>query len=486
MYSPFILQADLELSVPIKDKQRAVNLGAKPLYNNGAFCYWYVPMGIDVVPFKEFWILHFSNWYRENISDDVITSQGVKLSKVLSHIKQAVDNAFNSSVWVEAEIIDIKHGRNTYIEIAEYDENNREIAKGRAMIFYSNSGIIAGFEKATGIKLGPNMKVLFRTTVQFHEQYGVGLVINAFEPRFTVGDMEAKTAKIINSLTQEGIIDANKNKLFPFDYNNIAVIAPENAAGLGDFRTQADLLSKHELCSFDYFTAKFQGKDSLNEMCVRLDEIAKKIYMGAQYDALVIIRGGGDKAGLYAMNEIEIARRVCRFPIPVIVGIGHDRDETVLDKLACIRRPTPSLVISGIAGDIIATTTSAKNMMNDLNRFSAHAVSNLSETLSKAAFELKTSAGVVISKADMNASLERDNLVNVALRTVTLAESSSKELALSVFYRDPVKVLSQGYAIIKDNDNKALGSTLKINKNDVVDIQMKDGILSANIINKKA
>ena len=486
MPDPFYLNIDLELSVPFQDKDRASSLGAFPIYDsNRKFKCWAVRNGQDVLPFREFWTAHFSNWYRENVSKEEVLLEGVRLSNVLKIVKQAIKNAFQSSIWIEAEIIDVKFGNHTYLEIAEYDDQGREVAKGRAAIFAGNSHIIKRFEETTGMKLGPKMKVLFKASVEFHEQYGMSLVINDFEPRFTIGDMEAKIAKIISTLIAEGVIDKNKRKAFPFDYNKVAVIAPDQAAGLGDFRTQADLLAKHELCHFDYFFAQFQGNNAVGMICEKLDEIARKSYMGSNYDAVVIIRGGGDKAGLYAMNDIEIARRVCLFPIPVIVGIGHDRDETILDGLACIRRPTPSLVISGISNDIVNSATSAKKAMDDLSKISIQTITRHKEKLASAAFEIKSSASALISRAQQDTDMEMERLRNSTFKTLSSATSTTKELVAGVFYRDPTKVLSQGYAIVRNEHKKAIGKVESINDGSSITLEMKDGLIKANVIKIK-
>src|SRR5690606_10875306 len=132
----------------------------------------------------------------------------------------------------------------------------------------------------------------------------------------------------------------------PREFTRVAVISPADAAGLGDFRSEADRLQSYGLCDFHYFHALFQGagaEDSLVSTIAKLFEQQKSRPL---YDALVIIRGGGDKAGIYDVNKVRIARCVCRFPIPVLVGIGHERDTTILDEVANSRFATPSLAIS--------------------------------------------------------------------------------------------------------------------------------------------
>ena len=229
------------------------------------------------------------------------------------------------------------------------------------------------FIHATGENIKPGMKVLFSVTVNFHASYGLSLNIIDVDPAFTLGDREARKQKIVADLTHKGIVENNRKLLLPTEFTNIAVISSESAAGLGDFFVEANALQKYHLCNFELYSAAMQGKECPVSVTQQFREIYKLVNAELkQYDAVVLIRGGGAQSDLDWFNYQAPSEAICHMPIPVLVGIGHERDSTVLDMLATRSFDTPSKVIHYIANTIINNSQVALKHFTQIQSLAYH------------------------------------------------------------------------------------------------------------------
>jgi exodeoxyribonuclease VII large subunit len=285
--------------------------------------------------------------------------EGIPLEEFLSQVGTAIRKQLPGTYWVRAEILNCTKKNYWSIELGSYD-NELQKAKIRANIWASNSDIVTRFEAQTGASLKPGLKILFACSVQFHAEFGISLNISEIDPSFTLGDMELRLNAIRLRLQSIGEFDLNKRLPTPQDFTSVAVISPHDAAGLGDFRSHIEILQRYYLCQFKYFTASFQGKDVSDSVVMAMSKVVNEFRSGIHYDALIILRGGGDKAGIFQLNEIKIARGVCRCPIPVLVGIGHERDSTILDEVANSRFPTPSSVANYIKTCVVKNAREAR------------------------------------------------------------------------------------------------------------------------------
>jgi len=277
-------------------------------------------------------------------------NSSLSLHQLLHLVDDAVKTAMPTTYWVRAEILNVHHSGYWRLELSSYEDGKK--AKATAMIWQSQKQVVENFESTSGAKLSKGLKILIRLDVAFDAQYGLRLNIREFDPAFSLGDMEARLNVIRKRLSELGELTRNCQLSKPTDYTRVAVVSPESAAGLGDFRTQADALHNCQLCEFSYFPALFQSDRNESSIISAFQSILK-LHEQSPFDAVVVIRGGGDKAGLYELNKIKIARSICRMPIPVLVGVGHERDTTILDELANRSFPTPSLVVSHILSSII-------------------------------------------------------------------------------------------------------------------------------------
>mgnify|MGYP001627112679 CR=1 FL=1 len=385
----------IPLQVPFSEKDAAKSLGARW---DAVAKLWYVPDGVDPAPFAR-WMGAQSTkiaedlttqtdapvrsrfaWGRKSLaamsasnSPSVVAQspaltdssaglptpsrpEGVSLATLMAGVAKAVDAAYRNGVWVRSEVVkaDLRNGH-VYLELAERDESGKVAAQARAVIWASTaSRIVAAFERTTGVVLGAGIKLLVRARPTVHALYGLSLIIDAIDHDFTLGDLEAKKREIRERLRREGLFDRNRQLPAPWDFNRILVVAPEAAAGLGDFKAESDRLASWGVCEFYYAHARFQGDGAPDEICQALSANLARLHGqdAGWLDAVVIIRGGGATNDLAWLNDYNLARLICESPVPVFTGIGHERDNTILDEVAHTRFDTPSKVILGIESRI--------------------------------------------------------------------------------------------------------------------------------------
>ena len=281
----------------------------------------------------------------------------LELSDLLAYVGQVIERGIPGAVWVRAELASVTDRRHLYLDLVqsaslEQGGDGREVAKARATLWARERFALEGkFRRATGGGLAAGMNVLLMVTAEFHPQYGFSLHILDIAPEFTVGDMALKLDGIRRTLAEERLLARNRSLPEPSDYTRVAVISPANAAGLGDFRREADALEAAGLVQFVYLPATFQGREASSSLLNALGA-ALLAHAEAPLDALVLIRGGGATTDLAWLNDLELARAVARFPVPVISGIGHARDDTILDEVACLRMDTPSKAAALIVGTV--------------------------------------------------------------------------------------------------------------------------------------
>ena len=268
--------------------------------------------------------------------------QGITLSRFNELITQAINSTPGlQNQWVVAETSDLRVVRgHCYMELVEKNDGGTTVAKLNAVIWSSNyPRLVAKFMAATGAELKTGMKVLVKVSANFHSQFGFKAVISDIDPSYTMGDMARQRLEILKRLKADGIIDMNKELPITAVPQRIAVISAAGAAGYGDFMNQLannPYRLKFYTCLFG---ASMQGAQTVPTVLAALDRINEHLDL---FDAVVIIRGGGATSELNSFDNYDLAAAVAQFPLPVIVGIGHDRDETVLDFVAAIRVKTPT------------------------------------------------------------------------------------------------------------------------------------------------
>lgn len=351
------------LDVPFKEKDEAKVLGAKWDSSNKKWCIY---DDMDSKPFHK-WLPR--DFIIQPKNEDALLPQsekGISLTEYLSRVSQVVAQSV-ATEWIRGEVssINIKSGH-YYLEIVDSSDNGRQTSKCRAVIWQGKAeSILNNFKKQTGSDLKTGMKILLKGKADLHILYGLSVQIEDIDPNYTIGNLIANLNALRKRLQEENIYGQNKRLAIPADFTRIAVISPTNAAGLGDFRKEADLLSKYGLCKFTYYEAVFQGKDAGIGISAQITQVISD-QQEAQYDALVIIRGGGAVTDLAWLNDYEIAKAVCNSTIPVFSGIGHERDNTIVDEVSCYKFDTPSKVIKHIWNVITTNAIVAKESSNNI------------------------------------------------------------------------------------------------------------------------
>lgn len=267
----------------------------------------------------------------------------ITLLELNRQLSEVINSTFDEYVWVIAEISEIRTASNghCYLELIEKaPHNNTIVARIRATIWNNRWWLCKeSFESATGQLLKAGLKILVCAQVQMHEAYGLSLNIVDIDSKFTLGEAALRRQQIIKRLTDEGMIDMNKGLTIPILPQRIAIISAENAAGYGDFCHQIENNEYGVAFYMHLFKASMQGANTEKSIIEALNKIYE--YQDI-FDIVVIIRGGGGVADLSSFDNYDLAVNIANFPLPVIVGIGHERDNTVLDLVAHTSIKTPT------------------------------------------------------------------------------------------------------------------------------------------------
>ena len=269
--------------------------------------------------------------------------QALSLYELNGLVKRTIRDRMSETYWVQAELSDVRsnYSGHCYLEFIQKDASgNNLIAKARGTIWSNIYKMLKPyFEQETGQAFASGIKVLVRVSVDFHELYGYSLTVLDIDPTYTVGDMERKRREILRLLEEEGVIDLNKELEMPVLPQRIAVISSATAAGYGDFCNQLSNNPRGYGFHTELFPAIMQGERVEESIIAALDAIYARL---EAFDVVVIIRGGGATSDLSGFDTYELAANCAQFPLPIITGIGHERDDTVIDLIAHTRVKTPT------------------------------------------------------------------------------------------------------------------------------------------------
>lgn len=258
-------------------------------------------------------------------------------------VRDALQEAMPERYWVRAEVSEarVHPSGHCYLELIEKEEaTGRTVAKARATIWATTFRLLRPwFEQSTGQALAAGIKILILASPTFHELYGYSLTIHDIDPAYTLGDAARRRAAILQQLRDEGVADMNKELAWPALPQRFAVISSPSAAGYGDFMNQIQNNPYGYKVYTVLFAASMQGEQTESSIIEALDRIACHEEL---FDGVVIIRGGGATSDLNSFDSYPLAVNIAQFPLPVITGIGHERDDTVIDLVANTRVKTPT------------------------------------------------------------------------------------------------------------------------------------------------
>ena len=393
------LTTRIDLKVPYAEKDQAKVHGARWDRENQT---WYASPGTNLENLKR-WLPRgvLTESTEPNQPPAKTAEKGIALTELLGQVKGVIDEGFPTAAWVRAEISELR-GKNghLYLTLTERNERGDILAQVKGIIWRHKAEFItAKFEEATGEGLKTDIKILCLVRVRFDPLYGLDLIIEDVDPSYTLGDLAAKLARIRENLQQTGLYARNKQLPAPVEFVRVAVISPETSAGLGDFRREADRLQTAILCEFDLFPATFQGVETSSSIQTAVLQ-ALTAHKQKPFDALAIIRGGGSVTDLAWLNDLDLVKLLCQSPVPIFTGIGHERDNTILDEIAHTRFDTPSKVALHISTTIKDNALGAIQAWERINALVGRIISRERTMLTTQADRIETGVRSVIRRVE--------------------------------------------------------------------------------------
>lgn len=407
----------------------------------------------------------------------------ISLLELNRQISEVVNAAFDSFIWVTAEISEIRTASNghCYLELVEKSKKTSTIvARQRATIWNQRWWLMKEtFEVTTGQTLKAGIKILVCVQVQMHEAYGMSLNIVDIDPSFTLGEMAMRRQEIINRLTEEGMIDMNKELEMPIIPRRIAVISAKNAAGFGDFCHQLENNEYDAKFYIHLFPAAMQGEKTESSIIEALNNIYNNVEL---FDVVVIIRGGGGVADLASFDSYDLAVNIANFPIPVIVGIGHERDNTILDIVAhtSVKTPTAAAaLLIDLLGEQISHIEQLKEEMVEAISWRIETNKNL---LTRYFSAIKT------TQLSLREQLNHINLLGekIKINANLLVERQKQRhelLGKTIELTRPENILARGFSITRFEGHAVKDGT-KIPDNATIETQTAKGIIVSKVQKK--
>ena len=418
-------------------------------------------------------------------------------------VRDVLSMSMPDSYWVEAELSEARegYGGHCYMELIEKDErSNTPIAKAHASCWRNRWMMIKPhFERITGQRIHAGMKVLLKVHAQFHENYGFSWIVDDIDPNYTMGDMARKRMEIIQALKEEGVFELQKELLLPMFCQRIAVISSATAAGYGDFCNQ--------LADNDYglqfttrlFPATMQGEGVEQSVIAALDAINAE---WEEWDCVVIIRGGGATSDLSGFDTLALAENVANFPLPVITGIGHERDESVLDMISFQRVKTPTAAAAFLVqhlSDVYARVLDAQETIAEqvkhrlqvekmrLERLSGNipvlfslVKSRQSARIDRLMARLQTQVLSLLGDSQRKLDKHSASLQPFLQRRLLMERHRLEMLSQRINSQDPSLLLKRGYSItLKDGKSVRDASLLK--PGDIIETRFAKGTAKAEV-----
>jgi exodeoxyribonuclease VII large subunit len=454
-------------------------------------------------------------------------AEKLSLTELQFIIRDALYMSLPDLYWVIAEISELNENQtgHCYLELIEKQADDKNIkSRARGIIWSSRYRFLKSFfENITGESLRTGLKVLIKVKVEYHEIYGLSLIISDIDPAFTIGEMAVRKQLIIKQLEQEGVFGMNKELDFPLFPRRIAVISSKNAAGYTDFMNHL----RHNSYGYIFYTALFesamQGAETEHGIIGSLNKIAENDKL---FDLVVIIRGGGSQTDLSWFDNYNIAYHITQFPLPVITGIGHEKDLSVTDMVAYTALKTPTAVadyiidnVAQVENHLVEMSMEIKNLSHlivEKNKtrieyskmrllpLSKIMISDIKEKLSGKIIEIINIGKKYVYKAGMLTTTQRSQLLSAVksysvikksyiedishkLNTLTLSDINNKNKTLSSLANTlnilkPENVLQRGFTITSLN-GKILKRSDQVTEEDIIDTQFSDGKVKSKVVN---
>ena len=394
-------------------------------------------------------------------------------------IRLTLSRGLPDAYWVRAELSEVREAYNghCYIELVQKAERgNALVAKARGTIWASIYNMLRPyFENATGQHFAAGINVLMQVTVDYHEQYGLSLTVHDIDPTYTLGDMARRRREILQQLEAEGVLTLNKELHMPLLPQRIAVISAAGAAGYGDFCDQ--LMNNPYGFAFypRLFPAVMQGDKVESSIIAALDTIAAE---RDHWDVVVIIRGGGATSDLSGFDTYPLAANCAQFPLPIITGIGHERDDTVLDTVAHTRVKTPTAAAEYLIGALADAAAHHEALVHRLTMGLTQRLRREEQRLQQLATRLP--AGFAIMQAKQQHRMAQiESTLHTALQHTLIKQQHRLELLeKAVESASPSHILKRGYTITRCN-GKVVTSASKVPQGAILTTEWADGTVTS-------
>ena len=394
-----------------------------------------------------------------------MTNDRYTLRQLNLMVRDAIEMELPDEYWVEAELSECRErGGHCYMELIEKDDHtNTPVARASAKCWRQTWQMLQPhFERITGQPLHTGLKVLLRVYAQFHEAYGFSWIVSDIDPTYTIGDMARKRQEIIRQLKEEGVFDLQRELHIPMFAQRIAVISAAGAAGYGDFIRQLEDNDYGFKFEVQLFPAIMQGEQVEQSIIAALNTIyeatAPDGNPSGTYDCVVIIRGGGATADLSGFDTLALAENVAQFPIPIITGIGHDRDESILDMVSNTRVKTPTAAAALLIDNLLQVLTRIDSAQQRMTMAISQRFANQKERLSS----LQSIIPVL------------------AQRMLSNAKHCLELIELQLQSYDPQLLLRRGYSITLHNGH-AVRDPQQLKAGDVIETRLEKGTIKSTV-----
>ena len=410
-------------------------------------------------------------------------AQHITLSELQHRIKSAVEGSLALPLWVVAEVSELKvnYSGHCYLELVEKSEPTRggtpiPRAQVRAVIWRSQYAMLSSyFEAQTGSRLAVGMKILAKVVVSYHELYGLSLQITDLDASYTLGEVERQRQMTIAQLQRDGVWDMNRSLPLPRPLQRIAVVSSAAAAGYRDFCNE--LRDGGYAFSLTLFDVVVQGAAAEQSICTALEEVALR---QEQFDAVVLIRGGGSASDLSCFNSYRLCSYVAQFPLPVLTGIGHDKDTSVADMVAHTPLKTPTAVAAWLVDRMERIEGWLEEMTIQLANLATARTKSEELRLERMASELKLQAATYCQRAGAHLELMREQVESLVLRRLEREQGRLELMERSVEALSPKRIMQLGFAVVRAG-GKALTSVGAAKAGEELEIELKDGVIKARV-----
>ena len=403
----------------------------------------------------------------------------ITLGELQRLVRQALEERFALPLWVSAEIADLKvnYSGHCYLELVEKGgANGVPTAQARAVIWRSHYPRIAGyFEAETGQKLGAGMQILAKVLVSYHELYGFSLQITDLDPAYTLGEMERQRQQTIAQLQSDGVWEMNRQVPLPVIVQRIAVVSSAQAAGYQDFcKELAKSLYHFRLTLFDAFMQGAAAEESI------ISALCAAATRAEEFDAVVLIRGGGSRSDLNCFNAYRLCAHIAQFPLPVLTGIGHDKDVSVADMVAHLALKTPTAVAAWLVERMAEADARLDNAALQLHDATTALLHGAAVRLERLAGDLRQACALRTARESTRIEHWTATLPDAVHACLERERLRMESAAQTIAAHAPERILRLGFAVVR-KDDRAVTSVGAVAAGDRLHIEVEDGKIGATV-----